>query len=873
MSAEPTAPPVKPEFATNRDGKTVGAAIARHLQYVLDTWAKGFDVAIATAYFNPGGFGLLADQLEAVDGVRLLLGAEPESRLAGPRPLKQAKLPQQAYAASLRDALAGHERDIKQDLDLLGFQPDTDKSAQRLIEWLRSGKVQVRRFTKGFLHGKAFLVTTDHEGVIAGSANFTYAGLTLNQELTLGHYQPAVVAQVAEWFEDLWDQAEDYDLAAVYEQRFRPHEPYLVYLRMLYERYGAEVEEEARGLRTGMRLTQFQEDGVWRAQRILEEHHGVVVADGVGLGKTFIAGAIIKQYSEQLRQRVLVVAPAALRDGPWASFMRRYDLPRGVQCVSYDQLLTDRQLRADGTQRVLEYEIDDYGLIVIDEAHGFRNPETLRAEALRGLLSGSPPKAVVMLTATPVNNGLFDLYHLLSYFIRNDAAFAHAGIRSLREHFAQATAENPEDLSPDRLFDVLDAVAVRRTRRFVKTYYARDRLIDNQGNAIQITFPAVKVEKVGYDLDELMPGFFARLAHALDPDSDHAHGVPDGTPTLTLARYSPSRYLRAGGQDAYELQLAGLLRSGLLKRFESSAHAFALTCRRMADSHDKFLALMDHGRVATGAALADWAAPEDDEFDEIGIEIPEDSEPLALYRVEELRADVEADRDLLRAFAAEAEQLTADQDPKLAALVEHLADDRPAGHQRGELRRGRARQAQGHRLLLLHRHGRVDRRPPRRRDRGRRAARRLPRAHDDDRRLGDQGQDARPVRLRAEVQRSARAPRRGPVRPARRHRRARRGRQPPAGSPHHQLRPAVESDAAGSAPRAHRPHRLLPRPQLRPLLLSRHQARRDPRSGRAPQAQAPPGRGCRRRRAGGAAWQPRLGERLQRDTRRDRAHP
>lgn len=117
---------------------------------------------------------------------------------------------------------------------------------------------------------------------------------------------------------------------------------------MLYERYGAEVEEEARGLRTGMRLTQFQEDGVWRAQRILEEHHGVVVADGVGLGKTFIAGAIIKQYSEQLRQRVLVVAPAALRDGPWASFMRRYDLPRGVQCVSYDQLLTDRQLRGMG---------------------------------------------------------------------------------------------------------------------------------------------------------------------------------------------------------------------------------------------------------------------------------------------------------------------------------------------------------------------------------------------------------------------------------------------------------------------------------------------------------------------------------------------
>ena len=87
--------------------------------------------------------------------------------------------------------------------------------------------------------------TTDNKGVIAGSANFTYAGLTQNLELVLGHYDPGVVGDVATWFGELWDQAEPYDLAALYEARFEPHSPHLIYLRMLWERYGREVTEEA----------------------------------------------------------------------------------------------------------------------------------------------------------------------------------------------------------------------------------------------------------------------------------------------------------------------------------------------------------------------------------------------------------------------------------------------------------------------------------------------------------------------------------------------------------------------------------------------------------------------------------------------------
>src|SRR5690606_4369795 len=199
------------------------------------------------------------------------------------------------------------------------------------------------------------------------------------------------------------------------------------------------------------------------------------------------------------------------------------------------------------------------------------------------------------------------LYHLLSYFVRNDAQFISAGIPSLRQHFHAAEAEDPNDLSPDKLFDVLDAVAVRRTRRFVKKFYPYERI--RKGDVeLAITFPQPVVKRVDYDLSGKLPDYFARFAYAVgvDPADDDS---PLPSPTefeygeqLSLARYVPTAYLKDKDVERYELQAAGLLRSGLLKRFESSVHAFARTCRKMAESHDAFLSAMDEGWVLTGDA-------------------------------------------------------------------------------------------------------------------------------------------------------------------------------------------------------------------------------------------------------------------------------
>ena len=310
----------------------------------------------------------------------------------------------------------------------------------------------------------------------------------------------------------------------------------------------------------------------------------------------------------------------------------------------------------------------------MDEAQALRNPDANRTQALRALLLGKPPKKLVMLTATPVNNSLWDLYYLLTLFVGHDAVFAARGIRSLKDKFAEATKEAPYDLRPDMLFDVLDEVTVRRTRHFVKRYYPHDRVVGPGGLEMPVQFPEPHVEAVTYDLDEVLPGFFDEFEEALAPE--------DGDPLLTMALYCPSAYRRDAAVDESQVALVGLVRSGLLKRFESSVHAFALTASRMVERHEAFLAALDRGFILTPEALEEWAnVDSDEEWEQLLRDTA--AEPTAGYDVARLREAVENNRDLLRGFAERTAAVTARMCPKLAELVEALVDILRKAHEDG----------------------------------------------------------------------------------------------------------------------------------------------------------------------------------------------
>ena len=560
------------------------------------------------------------------------------------------------------------ESGLREDRDILGFSLEVDETMQKLLDFLASDNIEVRRYSHGFLHGKAYLFS-DHEGegegVVAGSSNLTPAGLTSNRELNLGHYEPRVVNQVAAWFEELWEESEDYDLAAIYAERFLPYDPYLIYLRVLYELYGDELRQEQEAKKTNeLELTSFQNDGLFRARRILDNYNGVIIADGVGLGKTFIGGELIKDVLKNRRgERVLLIAPAVLRDGTWDWFIKQYSIP-SFEVLSYQEFGNLPDFGGNGQTR-LRFPVNDYEMIIVDEAHALRNPNTIWVQALRRMLQGRPPKKLVLMTATPVNNSLWDLYNLLSYFVGHDAAFANQGIRSLRQRFKSATDQDPYDLRPDMLFDVLDETTVRRTRHFIKKYYPNEPIPGMGGQVIR--FPEPKVKQVEYSLDAVLPGFFDDFAEALAPD--------EGDPKLTLARYWPSRYLHKPNPEVNqrEAALVGLLRSGMLKRFESSVNAFARTAERMADSHDRFLAALDRGVVPSSKTLQDWGETDNDEaLEELLAE--SGSESIELYRDADLRRDIVLDRDILRGLSERAFQVERKNDPKLEQLVEELSE-------------------------------------------------------------------------------------------------------------------------------------------------------------------------------------------------------
>ena len=664
----PALSPTRPLFIDNRDGNTLDKAIAEHLRTLRREMALPWEVCIASAFFNVPGFNLLADELEEVAHVRLLLGAEPTPEAVAP--LRQPGDPNEPEFTRRQVAAALKHLDegLAQARDLLPFDEVTDAALRRLLAMLypaREGeqpKLEVRRFEHHFLHAKAFVFRVAGGGLLVGSSNFTYGGLRRNLELNLGHYEDPVVGKVETWFDTLWEQAAPYDLAAIFDRLMADYPPYLIYLRVLLALYGEELEEEAEESPepSDIPVTTFQKHGVWRALRIMRKYGGVLVADGVGLGKTFIAGEIIRLFRER-RQRVLLVCPAALRDSTWAEFLHDYQL--FVDCVSYEQLARDRQLGGD--QDHLRSRTDEYALVLVDEAHNYRNPDApARAAILRRLLMGQR-RDLLMMTATPVNNSLWDLYHVLRYFVKQDAALADRGVLSIRERFDDAMREDPFNLNPDLLYPIIDATTVKRTRQFIKKHYENDMIRLRDGSRVPIRFPKPVASSINYDLDEVLPGFLGEVEDALMPAS--------GQPRLTMARYQPENYPAGEPRGEADSALVGLIRSGLLKRFESSVAALAKTTAKMVQEHELFLRGLDQGGIVRKELLHELSAADDEEVIDELLAASGQCESADNYNVPELRAAVQADRDVLKRLCDKARKVTPERDPKLAALVEELA--------------------------------------------------------------------------------------------------------------------------------------------------------------------------------------------------------
>ena len=620
------------------------------LAHLADDLEERHGLSVATGYVNLGGLHHLAATARAGRSTRILLGAAPSAGLGGEFP---ATLFERTLLA-LRD-----ERDLAR------FPPS--RALQRLMtieEWLQRPDVDVRRYVARFLHGKAYLFgdAADARAALVTSANLTAAGLWQNLELGLVHYDPEVSRRAVEWFDGLWNDAAPYkdELQDLLFPDVGLLDPRTVYLRALLELFGDVLEDDREPTRA-VTLAPFQEDGFRRALGIVKRHRGVVYADGVGTGKTRIGMAFVEEYAVRRGQHVLIVVPAQLTEA-WEDELNRARLP--AQVVSYHAFAADEQLADPGASRAsrrLSNDKDAYRLVIFDEAHALRTPGTIWYRAMSRLMGG-PEKDVLLLTATPINNGLWDLYHMVLSFVRHDRAFAAHGIWSLSQLFLRAGANerNPEKLNPDILFPLADMVSVRRDRRFIESRYPNATFPDGT----PVAFPTPELGTRRYDLDAHYPGLVMKITGRIGK--------------LIMARYRPSRYRIDAQEEAREAALGSLLQSGILKRFESCWHACLLTIRRMLSAHHVFLEAWERGDVPVKEALSAAARAEldesaasqwlDEQLDE-GLEVEAASNYVSRYR-----DDVEHDLALLTEIRELLEKLAERPDPKLALLRSVLRD-------------------------------------------------------------------------------------------------------------------------------------------------------------------------------------------------------
>jgi superfamily II DNA or RNA helicase len=572
-------------------------------EVLVDHGGRSLDVA--TAYFTVGGYAQVRERIAGLGSFRLLLGAEPTHAE------NIGLMPDAGVVRGL----------MKRDFDELPFDETTLRLVEDLIAWLREAKVEVRLHARGFLHAKCWLFYGDRPAqlplfdrfrplaAIVGSSNFTAPGLLSNRELNLSHkvllepeeandHEAALavkylaeqagneritprnrqliksevgaraIVELERWFLRQWEGSRDFKeelIALLDASKFGSVEytPWQVYLKALYEYFRDDLEsEELPVTRSAVELSEFQEDAVKRARKILARYDGVMVADSVGLGKTWIGKKLLEDYAYHLRQKALVVCPASLRD-MWEREMQEATISGSV--LSQEEL---------GREDFDPHPFADCDVVLVDEAHNFRNPNANRYGNLERLLGANggrgrdgARKKVILLTATPINNDLLDLHNQIALITRGDRSyFAAAGIGDLYRYFLNARRQARRHEQGLALYNLLEEIVIRRTRSFVRRAYPAATV-----RGAVIRFPERKLRTVHYDLEATYGGIYEEVVAGID--------------SLELAPYKLESFKKKGVvRDEFEAgreqALVGIFKSRYLKRFESSIEAFRISLRR-----------------------------------------------------------------------------------------------------------------------------------------------------------------------------------------------------------------------------------------------------------------------------------------------------
>ena len=646
-----------------------------------------FDILVA--FFRASGYFKIQPFLKDVKKIRILVGIDVDHLMseAARKGLEfkfNADVTREEFLNELREDIQGAE-----------YRAEVENGMLEFISRIVDGSIEVKAHPDKNIHAKIYVFRPENfnehnsGSVITGSSNLSISGIENNFEFNVELRDYDDVAFASKTFDDLWQEGIDIkpgQVEKIKNKTFLNEDftPFEIYIKFLIEYFGESIEydpESIEDLPKGYTKLRYQVDAVNDGYKKLMQHNGFILADVVGLGKTIVATIIAKKFfwSNGPRTRILIVIPPPLRDA-WEKTVDDFDVP-GIDFITNGSL--HKVNRAE-----------KYDLIIVDEAHKFRSDSSEMFHQLQKIcktprkrpdIRGNTQKKVVLITATPLNNTPEDIRNQLYLF--QDAKDSTLEVGNLQGFFRPLIdkfKKLKKEPNPDKVTVSIKAIYGEIREKIIKPIVVRRTRTD----ILDTEEYKVDLKEQGIRFPDIVPPI--QVLYELDPKLDKLYDdsfklIKNTQSGIRYFRYQAIRFLKPEFKKQYKQadmisdQLAKIMKTLLVKRIDSSFHAFKMSLNRYQQANLAMIRMFENDRIFIAPNLKVSEFILEDREDEL-IEIMENSEDPDQIR-QFSRDDFDSnfieglnkDQDILDQLVDQWREIT--QDPKYDEFLKRLKTD------------------------------------------------------------------------------------------------------------------------------------------------------------------------------------------------------
>ena len=681
------------KFFTNKESNTL---LNKFKGIFENTEVNAFDALVG--YFRSSGYFRIREFLKDVEKIRILVGIDVDHLIS--------EAARKGLEFNFNTDVTREEflRDIRNDIEQCDYSKDVEDGIIQFIDDITTGKIEIKAHPDKNIHAKIYIFRpkqwNEHNPgrVITGSSNLSVSGMEKNFEFNvlLPYFDDVVFATTT--FDDLWKESIDILPGSLQELKKTTHisdefTPFEIYIKLLIEYFGKSIEydpESITDLPKGYKKLAYQIDAVNDGYSKLLKHSGFVLADVVGLGKTIIATIIAKKFyfANGYRTKTLIIYPPAVEKN-WRRTIRDFEVPN-IDFIT------------NGSLHKIKHP-EDYDLIIVDEAHKFRSDESEMFHELQKLCKTkrrrkgndlSDKKKVILVTATPLNNKPEDIRNQLYLF--QDSKQSTLEVGNL-QHFFRPLIDKYNKLKKERdqikiaqgvkeIYEeirtkVLEPVIVRRTRTDIKNTPSYLSDIKEQG----VSFPEIIPPKpVLYVLNEEVSQLYDETLK-LVKNTKKGLGYYRYQAIKFMSDEAKKQYKKATNvnpsqADRISEQLAVIMKILLVKRIDSSFHAFRMSLGRYYNANRAMLKMIENGKIfiAPKLGVSEFILNDNEaELDELLLN-SDDSARIQAFDVEEFSDEfiqgIKKDNDILEELVKKWNAVN-NYDPKYQTLLRKLQSE------------------------------------------------------------------------------------------------------------------------------------------------------------------------------------------------------